>query len=284
MKIGDSIIIAPLRMKALARRLGNALGIPYYLVESAIFPDGEMEVSLDAPLYNSKVILLFETAPPHSHRKIFELQCIVNLLKTRGASTVHVIFTYMSYLRQGETEGAMGVLKSILKETTVSVVEPHRPSTLYHAISCTELISHSLKTIRDPLIIAPDEGAEQRVCAIASLLKADFLLFKKKRHLKDVSIAGDDVEKCHHRNCIFVDDILSTGKTLLSAHDLIKNYAPKSVTAVIVHNLAKPKTLEAIRTRGMHLVFCGYKVHSNDSLDITPALFGFLRKMLELPE
>lgn len=284
MSVQDVVLIAPVRMKSLARRLGKVLGLSYDTIGSRIFPDGEMEMVLEAPVHNKKVIFLFETKPPHIHRKIFELQNVLELLRQRGVSSIHIIFTYMAYLRQDEGSSMLTVLSKILKDATVSVVEPHAEVLKCNYISVNDSIAHFLKYMNNPLLIAPDKGASARVIALASLLDTDFLILEKTRFQDEVHVNGNELGICKGRSCVIVDDILSTGQTLLKTSALIHRYEASSLTAVIVHNLAKPRTRQHIKESGVRLISCSDQA-TPQTIDITPALVAFVRaQVLGLPE
>jgi ribose-phosphate pyrophosphokinase len=82
----------------------------------------------------------------------------------------------------------------------------------------------------DVFVFAPDEGAQSRASLFAELLRAELLVGQKKRHGSEivVSIPGEFKIKntlfagtSSKKQCMIVDDMISSGKTILAAIEAI---------------------------------------------------------------
>ena len=106
------------------------------------------------------------------------------------------------------------------------------------SFSCEQLFINDIKKndIQNPLIIAPDEKAQEKAINLAKALETDYLLCNKKRSESKIEVNGD-FSKAKDRFCILVDDIIDTGRTILyTAAELNRNHA-KSVIAYCTHGV-----------------------------------------------
>ena len=152
-----------------------------------------------------------------------------------GASRVGLVAPYLAYMRQdrrfkpGEAVTSRQVARLLSDAFDWLVtVDPHlhRYSSLAdiysiptHVVHAAPLIAEWIKAnVTNPLIIGPDSESEQWVAAVASDVGAPYSVLEKVRHGdRDVEIRLKDLEQWKGRTPVLVDDIISTGRTMIEA-------------------------------------------------------------------
>jgi|GEM_PF-5921944 len=266
MTASKHIIISTNDTVALAKPIALELNLPLYSLDFQNFPDGEIALtqesidSLAEPLSLASHIFFFHnTSPKKTHTNLFEIQVALAFFKKNApGAKKHLLCPYLAYLRHESHSFEIQVLREILQDTTAVVVEPHSLPFSMEALCTNSLIAEFLLKTQDPLLIAPDEGASSRVIDIASILESPYLLLQKKRLNELVTITGENLEICQGRNCIFIDDILATGETLLKSVQLIRRFNPLSIQSVVVHNLATKEVLENFSKEEISLNFFNF--------------------------
>ena len=92
--------------------------------------------------------------------------------------------------------------------------------------------------LKNALVVSPDMGGALRAKKFASLLNADFITLKKSRNRKTgkVRIQSSKVD-VSGRDLILVDDIISTGGSVIKATQFLKRQKCKRVFVACTHGL-----------------------------------------------
>ncbi|WP_375196366.1 ribose-phosphate diphosphokinase [Sphingobium sp.] len=264
---GDSV--------AATRRLGRALNVPALEVEVHRFPDGECLVRIPS---TARTVLFYRSLNDPDH-KIIELLFAASAARDGGAERVILIAPYFCYMRQDMAfRSGEAVSQKVIGSLVAShfdgliTVDPHlhRVASLNEVVRGITAISVSaaplLATLIDdrdaPVIVGPDGESRQWIEAIAAPLALETLVASKRR-LGDrhvgLAIAGADRVK--GRRAIVVDDMISSGRTLVEAARLLHDAGCLSVEAVVTHCLAGPHDLAWMAASGIA------SIASSDSVD-----------------
>ena len=107
--------------------------------------------------------------------------------------------------------------------------------------------------VAEPLLVGPDSESRQWVASIAEEVKAPFCILEKKRlgdH--DVAIGAPEMGKWAGKVPVLVDDIISTGRTLMEAvRELGKQGFAPSV-CIGVHAIFAENSYEQLLSAGPH--------------------------------
>jgi len=107
-----------------------------------------------------------------------------------------------------------------------------------------------------PLILAPDDGAAKFAGDVARTGGWD------SDHLDKTRISGDEVRmepkslSARGRDVVIVDDIISTGGTLISAAGMLYGQGARSVTAACVHGVLAEGAYLRLLATGISGVVC----------------------------
>ncbi|HEV8361125.1 MAG TPA: ribose-phosphate diphosphokinase [Candidatus Thermoplasmatota archaeon] len=249
------------RSPLLGERLGRALGAQVAQVEQKHFPDGEAYVRVATPLRGEDVVVVQTTWP---NEALVALLLLQDAVRRRGARSVTVIVPYFAYARQdrtfldGEPVSAEAVMKLIGHEADrVITVDLHRPDTLKvlgkatKNVSAIPAIADHFRALPPQVVLAPDKNALERAKECAALLGAEVDHLVKKRVAADtVEITTHDLEVAGLR-VLIVDDIISTGGTMVAAAQELRRQGATSVSAACTHGLFAPGALDKLHAAGL---------------------------------
>ena len=279
--------------KDLAKRLARKLKAVYIETETKIFPDGESKITLRKIPKKSVILVVQSTYPPVDTNLLQALSIISQVRKI--SSRTFAIIPYMGYARQdkqflsGEVI-TMSVVAKMLQSAgakKVIVVDIHSNTALNHFNIPTENVSavpelanyFKKLNLKNPLVVSPDIGGSSRSKKFASLLKTDFIVLKKHRDRKTgrVSIQTAKVD-VQGKDLILVDDIISTGGSIIKAAQFLKKQKCKRVFVACTHGLLVEGAEKKIRKAGVSRIISTNTIPGNTSkVDVS----GILAKSVQ---
>lgn len=256
----------------LAKKVAKKTGIKLVEVEKRVFPDGETYIRLKDDVKGTEAVVIQATYHPQNDHLI-ELLFLVSALRENGAKRIKVVLPYFGYGRQdkiflaGENISAKTVSKTLkcLGADEIITIDPHfyrEVGTFRYEgvkIRCISAVNTlvenvvKLEKIRDPFVIGPDLEAGQMGDRAAKHLKASSeAIYKTRVGDREVQMKGEiHVEG---REVIILDDIISTGRTILKAIEQLRGKAKKIVIAC-VHGVFAEGALKKIRDAGADSVY-----------------------------
>jgi len=272
---------------SLGDRLRKALNAEKGEFIRTSFPDGETYLRLKNSVKDRPVILNASLFPPNP--RVLDLLFLADTLRNQGAKTVGLLLPYLPYMRQDKVfqPGEALTSKSFARLLSTHVdflvtVDPHLHR--YHTLSeiytipttvvqAAPLLATWIKAhIPHPFIIGPDEESRQWVQDLSP--DAPCLVLKKHRAPEgDVTITWPDHIDFKDKTPVFVDDIVSSGGTLLQAIDHLKDYTSTPPTCVIIHPLFCGDAYQNLRHAGAHpIVSCNSLPHPSNEINLAPLL------------
>ena len=252
--------------KDLAKRIARRLKAKYVDVDTRTFPDGESKITFRHNLKKSVVLIVQSTYPPVD-TNLLQILSIISEVK-KISSKIYAIMPYMGYARQdrqflnGEI-ATMSVVAKMLQAAGAKkaiVVDIHSKTALRHFKIPTENVSaipelakylKKLK-LKNPIVVSPDTGGSLRAKKFADILKSDFITLKKSRNRKTgkVSIQSTKAD-VNGKDLIIVDDIISTGGSIVKATQFLKKQKCKRVFVVCTHGLLVGDAEKNIKKAGV---------------------------------
>ncbi len=232
------VIISCSGGKHLGKKIAKKLKASYGETIIERFPDTEIKVRINAEIKNKKVFFVqsfYKDKNLDINDKLIELLFAAHTAKSLGAKKINLISPYFAYLRQdmsfkkGEAV-ANRILVNLCKIfNKVYIVEPHLhrlhsfkeffPNAVRISLA-DETANYIKRKIKNPVIVGPDIESEQWVIPVAKKLNAEHKILKKQRfNSRKVKIKG---KKTKNKNIVIIDDIISSGHTLIEASKLTK--------------------------------------------------------------
>jgi len=230
---------------------------------------------------------------------LFEYLLLVDTLKDLGASKVTAFIPYFAYARQderfkpGEALSFRTVTKLMESVGTdeVYTIDMHHHRVLKssevfkipsHNLSAMPLLADYAKKageVQKPLVIGPDAEAEQWAKVAADRLGTDYDVFEKKRLGDDHVEVRPRRSDAKGRDVLIVDDIISTGGTIVEASKILLSQGANKVAVACTHPILAPGALEKIRQAGVVSVVGTDTVPSPISrVSVAPLIASELRK------
>lgn len=278
----------------LAAALARELGCECSELAVHRFPDGETLVRIDADVGGQDVVLVARLDRPEG--KFLPLAFACDAARELGAGRVVLVAPYLPYMRQdtrfhpGEAVSSRTFARLVSSTADALVtVDPHlhRWQALSQLYSVPVRVAHAApaiaqwvsRNVPSPLIVGPDAESEQWAAEIARLADAPHTVLEKtRRGDRDVAVRiGGDLPAGRFTPVI-VDDIASTGRTLVAAAAALRAAGLPAPVAVAVHALLDDASLAAIRAGGvLAVVTCDTVEHATNAISILPALAQAVR-------
>lgn len=270
----------------LAEKLSEKMDAELVRSEIRVFPDGESKITLNGDLSKDKTVVVQSTCPPVDTNLVHVLSLIAKAKET--SSDVVAVVPYMGYARQdkeflpGEivTMQVLGKLFKGAGASKIITVDIHSVLGLRHfgiraenVTAIPDLVQYckGLELV-DPLVISPDQGGRDRAQEFAREFDTEFIALEKRRDKKtgQVRIETDnaDVQK---RDLILVDDMISTGGSIVKATEFLRKHGCNRVYVACTHALLVGDAEKKIRESGVEEIISTNTIPNKKSMvvDIT---------------
>lgn len=278
--------------------VAHAGGWENHQLEWKRFPDGESYVRLTSDVKGRPVDLVCSLARPDAN--FLGLMFAADAARELGATEVNLVAPYLAYMRQDRRfrRGEAVTSKTFARLISTSFdrlvcVDPHLHrypslSALYkiptHALHAAPLIADWIAAeVREPLIVGPDEESEQWASAIAARAGAPYVVLRKVRHGdRDVEIELPDLSSWRGRQPVLIDDIASSGRTLIeAAQQLPARDLPRPI-CVVVHAIFAGDAYQKLAEVSDRIVSCDAIFHPSNAISLAPLVAKALSH--EVPE
>jgi len=278
------LLIAMLGNEAMTQKLARTLDADVGQVELRAFPDGESYLRFLSDLSGRTLVMVCTLDRPNE--KILPLLFAAATARELGAAKVGLVAPYLAYMRQdrrfkpGEavTSREVAGLMSDRFDWLVTV-DPHLhrygslaeiyriPTRVVHA---APLISHWIKAhVSNPLIVGPDSESEQWVSAVARDAGAPYSVLEKvRRGDRDVQISIRDKQHLEGRTPVLVDDMISSGRTMLEAVRLVVQPGAAKPICIAVHGLFADESDRLLAEAGARVVTSNSVPHKTNDIDV----------------
>jgi ribose-phosphate pyrophosphokinase len=237
--------------RALAGAVALPLGARVGRLDWRRFPDGESLVAVDDALSGADVAVV--ASLHHPDELSIALRFAAVTAREFGARSVGLIAPYLAYMRQdtrfhrGEAVGA-SLYARFLEESFdwLATVDPHlhrNPGlcALYRIpatrIAAAPVVAEWIReNVPDAILIGPDSESGQWVADIAQRVGLPWQVLQKQRHGdRDVEVSLPDVESARGRSPVIVDDIVSSGHTVIETLGHLRRLGLPAAVCIAIH-------------------------------------------------
>lgn len=222
-------------------------------VELKRFPDGEAHVKFCENIRGENVFLVQSTNDPVNDN-LMELLIMIDAAKRASAEKITAVIPYFGYARQDRKEKSRVPITAKLVADILTAAGAHRILSMdLHSpqiegffnipvdhLQATPAFINEIKflTNLDNIVsVAADTGRIKVAVQYAKVLNCPFALVAKDR-IDDTTVESNTlVGDVAGKDAILIDDMSSTGGTLIAAAKLLKKNGAKRVIAGVTHNL-----------------------------------------------
>ncbi len=279
--------------------LAKLLKAKYFRIEKKDFPDGEFVVKVPFDAKGNDVIIVQSTYAPQD-RHIMELIFIADALKDMHAKSITAVVPYLAYMRQdkrflnGQVVSSHMIMR-LLNAAGIGrlvTVQPHKekPLSLFKGRvdsimpirALMKRVSHELS---DPYVLAPDIGGLELAKTAAKILGCGYTHLDKERNpLTGIpGIKKKPHERFDGKQVVIVDDMVSTGTTIMLASRFAYSRGAAEVVTAAVHLVMADGARHRLMQAGVTRVYGTDTIPAKNAVivDISSeiaAVFGKKRK------
>ncbi len=274
------LIIGMRNSVKLAKSIAKHARAQFSELNSKHFPDGESNLRFMRTVKGQQVVLV-NSFHPNPNDALIELIFAARTARDLGAKKVSIVAPYLGYMRQDKafhpnecvSSKYMGELLNCADELITIDPHLHRYKTLSQVfktktkrLSANALIADHIKKYHPKaIIVGPDSESYQWAEHIAEKLHHHAVVLRKKRYNSTtVRIKVKDDVEWKNKDVVIVDDIISTGHTMIEPIKQLKQKKVRNIYCIAVHGvfvLDAVKRLEKLGAR----VICTNTIERKES-------------------
>jgi len=269
---GNLVVLGGSAGEHVAIKLGNLLGVEPGIIEVKKFPDGEIYLRIHSDVRGKRVIYV-NSLQPDVNNQLAETLIALDTIRDLGVSEIVAVLTYMPYARQDERfnpgeavsiRTVAKLLKSVNPDWLFTIdMHLHRisdPRVLFgdrflNLTAIEELAKYFAGRIEPgrTVVIGPDEESLQWASVMAHKLGIEeyTVLDKKRISPQEVVIEARGLE-VGSKDVVIVDDIISTGGTIIEAVRALRKLGAEKISVACVHPLLVERAYSKILRLGVH--------------------------------
>lgn len=257
------------------------------------YPDEETVIKIDSDVANRVVIFNANLNRPNI--KLLPLLFAAETARSLGALKVVLIAPYLPYMRQDKVfEPGQGITSIYFAQLishyfdALITIDPHLHR--WHALSAIyDIPTHTLHAIntiaqwieehvKNPILIGPDAESIQWVKAIAEKANVPYLILEKTRKGDStIEVSIPHIEKHRDAIPILVDDIISTGMTMMETIKHLHSLKMQPPICIGVHAVFAADAYQMLLSSGVEkIITCNTIPHVSNAIDISHDLIRLL--------
>ena len=263
--------------RAVAGSIALSLGARIGRLDWRRFPDGESLVTIDDALGDSDAVIV--ASLHHPDEMTLALRFAAATAREFGARSVGLIAPYLAYMRQdrrfhpGEAVSAP-LFARFLEESFdwLVTVDPHlhrnpELSSLFRIparrVAAAPVVADWIRSnVPGAIVIGPDSESDQWVSDIAGRARVPYqVLNKTRRGDRDVEVSLPDIAAARGHIPVIVDDIVSSGRTVIGTLGHLKRLGLPAAVCVAIHAVFAEDAYEQLLAAG------AARVVSTDSIN-----------------
>jgi ribose-phosphate pyrophosphokinase len=262
------IVIPGSASQKLGQKIAELLGAEVAPVLFKRFPDGESYIRLNVDVNGEKVAIVQTTSPPQD-TNLVQLLLMIDAARDLGAREIVAVVPYLAYARQdkrflsGEAVSIETVIKLLEASGTdeLLTVNTHEEDVLKkfrvpaENLSAITLLAEHFKKrgLTEAFSLAPDRGASELAKEAAEILGGGYGWLRKERDrlTGDISVEEKRLD-VKDKDAVVFDDIISTGGTVATAVEILKQQGAKKVYAACAHPLLIGEAQKRIMQSGAY--------------------------------
>jgi ribose-phosphate pyrophosphokinase len=259
---GQAMIVAGTSHPALAREICELLHVSPTPALISTFRNEETRIQIEENVRGADVFVVQSMCSPIDHH-IVELFLIIDALRRASAARVTAVIPYFAYAKQekkmaGREPISAKVIAKLIETVgadRVLTVDLHAPAIegffdipVDH-LRAAPMLAHAFQGIptdKEVVVVSPDAGGVARANEFRARIGSDMAIISKTRPAIDVTEVIDMVGDVRGRCAIIVDDMISTGSTLVEAVEAVCQRGADEVYACATHAIFAGEAVELI--------------------------------------
>lgn len=232
--------------------------------------NGETRVRLEQNVRGSDVFVIQPLSNPVNHH-IVELLLIIDALRRASADRITAVIPYFGYARQEKkTTGREPISAKVVSNVIVTAgvdrvltLDLHAPAIegffdipVDHLRATPLLARRFAYEVPTPVVVvSPDAGGVNRAELFRARVGGSLAIISKQRPTPDETEVIEMVGDVDGRPCIIVDDMISTGSTLIEAAELLDLRGASQIYAAATHGILAAGGIEGLAASPISRIF-----------------------------
>jgi ribose-phosphate pyrophosphokinase len=246
----------------MAAVISKKLRIPLTPIEDKRFADGEIYVRIKEKVRGNDVYIIQSLCAP-ANDGLMETLIMVDALRRASAGRINLICPYLCYSRQDRKAGSREPITSKLVANLITKAGVDRLVTIdlhadqiqgFYDIPVDHLVGYPLfakylktkKLLANTVVVSPDIGGVKRADKMADLLGLKLAVIDKFRKAHDAAEVAHVVGDIDGKRVVIVDDVISTGKSVCAAAEVLKKSGAREVIVCATHGVLSEGTKELL--------------------------------------
>lgn len=246
---------------ALAEEIVRVLEAPLGRAQVDSWRNGETRIRLEENVRGSDIFVIQSMADP-VNQHLMELLIMIDAIRRASAARVTAVIPYFAYARQEKKTAGREPISAKLVANLLVTAGVDRILTLdLHApaiegffdipvdhLRATPLLANRFRqmAIDDLVAVSPDAGGVGRTADFRARSGGGLAIISKTRPSPDKAEVIEMVGDVEGRTAVIVDDMISTGSTLVEAADKLMERGARRVFATAVHGIFAGNAIELI--------------------------------------
>lgn len=246
---------------ALARAICEDLEVDLGRAIVSQFKNGETRVKLEENVRGSDVFVVQPMCNPVNHH-LMELLLIIDALRRASAAGITAVIPYYGYAKQEKkTSGREPIsaklvanLLTVAGATRVLTVDLHSPAIegffdipVDH-LRATPLLARAFRAQvgGDVVVVSPDAGGVGRAQDFRTRAKGSLAIISKQHPTADKTETLEMVGDVDGKTAVIVDDMISTGGTLIEGIKLLRERGAARVFVCATHGIFADNAIDLL--------------------------------------
>jgi ribose-phosphate pyrophosphokinase len=286
---GDLLLLSGTANPELSERIAREINMPLAEMQVTRFADGEFDVKIAESVRGKDVFVIQPTCHPVSDNLV-QLFIILDALRRASASRVNAVIPYYGYARKEKKTQARDPISAKLMANIIELAGASRVITVdlhaeaiqgffdipVDALTASKILARHARERHgaDVAVVSPDIGGTARARNLARLLDAPIAIIDKRRPRDDdveiLNVIGD----VEGKPCVVIDDLVSTGSTLIGAAKALRANGAVSVDVVATHGVLSNGALQRLHAAPIDEICITDTIplHDGHSFDDAPKL------------
>jgi ribose-phosphate pyrophosphokinase len=254
----------------LAKEIMRELEAPLGRAVVGTWKNGETRVKLEENVRGSDVFVIQSMSDPVDHH-LMELLLIIDALRRASAARITAVIPYYAYAKQEKKTTGREPISAKLVANLLTTAGAHRIVAMdLHSpaiegffdipvdhLRAAPILARHIKrqSLDDVVAVSPDAGGVARAEDLRGRVGGSLAIISKRHPGPDVSEALEMVGDVDGKPAVIVDDMISTGGTLVLAADLLRERGASPILAAATHGIFAQDGLALIDASPIDKVF-----------------------------
>lgn len=225
------------------------------------YRNGETRVRLDENVRGSDCFVIQSICTPYDHH-VMELLLIIDALKRASAARITAVIPYYGYSKQEKKTAGREPISAKLVANLITVAGANRMLSIdLHAaaiegffdipvdhLRASPLLARHFRreTADGAVVVSPDAGGVARAEEFRSRSGGSLAIIAKQHPEPDTTDMLEMVGDVDGRVAIIVDDMISTGETVVQAAELLRDRGASAIHVAATHGIFAGDALDVL--------------------------------------